>query len=60
MRSGIENVKKSIDVWEEITTDFSDKYLIEGQPILDDWNMAYISLIYKNTNKVRGNYRGKV
>lgn len=55
----IELVKHGPDILIEILVDIFNKCLIEGQEIPADWNLAYISSIYKKGDrKVCGNYRG--
>lgn len=55
----IELIKHGPDKLIEILVDIFNKCLIEGQEIPADWNLAYISSIYKKGDrKVCGNYRG--
>lgn len=55
----VELVKYGPDILIEMLADIFNKCLMEGQNIPEDWNLAYISSIYKKGDKkVCGNYRG--
>lgn len=55
----IELIKHGPDILLEILAELFNAYLIRGEGIPADWNLAYISSIYKKGNKkVCGNYRG--
>lgn len=55
----IELLKQAPDVLLEIVVTLINKCLIEGNNIPEEWNLSYISSIYKKGNKkLCGNYRG--